>query len=144
MSKARLGYAFVLGPLAGALGIPVAILAYMLATGGPAAIDFGLAAMAAFYGVLFGIPATVVIALPGFMLLRRRLGPRPLWLVLLGAGTTSVPFAAMFIAPFALRGDGSTVAAGLVVLSTITAGGALGGWVFWLIAAWRPKDARPA
>lgn len=141
LSSERLGYAFVLGPSATALAAPIAMMVMTLPTLG-LSDALAVVLVAPLVAIFYGVPATLLIALPAFMQLRGRFGARPGWLIALGALTAAGPYFVFFILP-TLAYPGAiyrVMAPTALVLSS----GALGGWVFWLIAAWRPKQARGA
>jgi hypothetical protein len=111
------------------------------------------------YLVIGACPPTVLVGLPAYLILRKRLRPTPLNCVLAGAGVASLPWLLLDVvlpgADYAFDGGHITVEHGRRTLSGWldlgTASGALAllgafaGLVFWVIAAagWKgsPKTA---
>lgn len=143
LSRPRLRYAFVLGPVAGALFVPALMLGYALLTG-PRDGDVGSAVAFGLFALVFSVPSTLLIGLPAFSTLRRHLEPRPIWFVVVGMLAALVPVTAIVAAPFLFSLTAGPIMSVLSILGLIALSGALGGWTFWLIAAWRPTRREQA
>jgi hypothetical protein len=102
-------------------------------------------------------PSTIILGLPTFLFLRRKVAASPLNCVLAGAFVADAPWTALLIALSFLNGqgysasfgghdtivDGHTTVWGWIELGKfsleLAAFGAFGGLIFWLIAAARPQ-----
>lgn len=149
----RVAVAFVAAPLVVAVGLAWAEPPY----GGPdrmrRVVEAGIA-----YALVGAYPPALLLGVPAFLALRRRLRPTALNCMLVGAAVAALPW--LLLGPLlpgsddatimgrATRIDGRTTPWGWFLLArfvAMTAGaGAVGGAVFWLTAAarmprWPPR-----
>jgi hypothetical protein len=132
----RLVWAFAAAPAAAALalGLVMAVVTRSLAAG---------LGVGAFGLLLFGYPATLLLGLPAYLALRRRMRLTPLRCALAGAVIGGAPLLLIFAANLAASGFSTRDLDDIVIPALgATAAGALGGVVFWAFAAWTPR--RPA
>jgi hypothetical protein len=124
--------------------------------GGPLRDAFSLMTVAVLYG---GYPPALVLGLPAYLALRRRVRPRPATLALVGGAIAILPWLWIMYWPGLRAGvssqagncvseiDGVTTWCGhlenVKYLALIFAAGAVGGLAFWLCAVWRDPNLDP-
>ena len=148
----RVALGFLVAPLAGG----AAISAMALADASPLSDAFSFAALAVLYG---GYPPALVLGIPAYLALRRRVRPRPATLALAGGTIAILPWLWAMYWPGLRAGvssqvgncvseiNGATTWCGHLenakYLALIFAAGAVGGLAFWLCAAWRDPNLAP-
>jgi hypothetical protein len=110
------------------------------------------------YGVVGAYPTAVVIGIPAYFLLRRHFAARPLACALVGSVIAALPWALLVLAgssasEASVNGratviSGHTTAYGWLqnaeFVLTIGVFGAIGGLVFWAVAAAAHRSVQPA
>lgn len=130
----RMVWAFAAAPAAGALVIAL-IMAAMTGS-----LTAGLG-MAAFGLLLVGYPAALVLGLPAWLFLRRRVRPTPLRCAAAGAAIAGLPLLVIMGVTMLAEGASTRDLGNLLLPLGAALAGAVGGVVFWVAAAWSPRRA---
>lgn len=140
LSQGRIVLAFLLAPALAAASVGVVMALIGLASGMElTAIWIGSYAAIIGYLWLGWIP-TLFLGVPAFFVLRRWLPVGPAPCALTGAGVVAVT---VVLGGFLLGGFTGAATVRLFQIAGLGAVvGAYGGWMFWLIGAWRPGRMR--
>ena len=128
----RLVWAFAAAPAAGALVIALGMAAVTGSLAGGLFIGgFGVA--------LVGYPATLIVGLPAYLALRRRMRLTLVRCAVAGAAIAGVPL--MIVMSVMMLADGASMRdlGNLLLPIGAAVAGAVGGLVFWAVAAWTPR-----
>jgi len=140
-SPGRVALAFAIAPLAGTAGLAAiaAMISYFTGLSWRETA-MGVAAVTQVGFFVFALPPTLLLGIPAYLLLRNAVQPRLAWDMLAGALLPTIPYALLL--PWALHGMSVWEAAFWFAIAAVLGGAS--GWVFWLVAGWRPREvARP-